>query len=92
MSVMPLRQRFQHIIQPRRITQGDHAPVAFSRDGVARPITHAPARALHDRHQRGDVVQLQPGLHDDIDMPRRDQAIIIAVPTPHRIAALPRQP
>src|SRR3546814_1629499 len=46
---------------------------------IAVPVAHRPARALDDRHERGEVVKLQSRLDHQVDMAVREQAVIIAV-------------
>src|SRR3546814_9862226 len=59
--------------------QGDDMTRALAVQRIAVPVAHRPARALDDRHQRGEVVKLQSRLDHQVDMAVREQAVIIAV-------------
>src|SRR3546814_5205908 len=70
---------FDHILEPRRIAQGDDMTRALAVQRIAVPVAHRPARALDDRHERGEVVKLQSRLDHQVDMAVREQAVLIAV-------------
>ena len=63
-------QRLEDILDPRRVARGDDVARAGGGQRVARPVAHPPARALDHRHQRGEIVELQAGLDDDVEMAR----------------------
>ncbi len=46
---------------------------------IAGPVAHRSARAFDDGHQCGEIVQLEAAFDHQIDMPRRDQAVIVTV-------------
>jgi hypothetical protein len=59
-------------------------PAAMGR--AARPVRHDPARCLDDGDGRVDVVGLQPGLDHEVDLPRGDERVGVAV---HPVAGQP---
>src|SRR3546814_2289253 len=79
------------LFRPRRVAKRDYLAVAVMGERFAGPVAHPPARALDHRHQRRQIVQLQPCLDHDVDMAGRDQPVIIAVAAPDGVAALPRK-
>ena len=71
--------RFQHIVKPGRIAERDHAAVASRVKRVALPVAHHSTGAFHHGDERGEIIQLQPGFDDHIDMAARDQPVIVAI-------------
>src|SRR5579859_2356746 len=62
-----------------RIATGEHPSVGGERQRLALPIRHAAARAGDHRHERRIVLGLETRLHDEVDEPRREQAVGVAV-------------
>ncbi|PAV93606.1 hypothetical protein WR25_13821 [Diploscapter pachys] len=89
---MPMRraQRLQHVVRPRRVADRQHMARARRGQRVAVPVAHSSARALDHRHQRRKVIQLQPGFRDHVEMPARQQPVIVAIAAIDR--PLPRMP
>src|SRR3546814_16954044 len=52
---------------------------AFAVQRVAVPVAHRSARTFDDRYQRGEVVKLEPRFDHEVDMPAREQAVVVAV-------------
>ena len=71
---VPAGERRNHVFQPRRIAQRQHVALACGVERIAAPVAHRAARAFDHRHQRRVVVELQPRLADDVELPGRQDA------------------
>ena len=77
-------QRFDdRILQPRRIAQRDNVAVGAGMQRIAVPVAHRAAGAFDHRHQRRPIVQLEPGLANEIEMARGEQRVIVAIAAHH---------
>ena len=59
------------------VAGGKDAPAAARI--AALPVVDHAARPLDDRDQGNDVVGLETGLGHEVDMPHRQQAVIVAI-------------
>ena len=76
-------KRLYNVVHARRITGRDHLADAVGGQRVAGPIAHPPAGALHHRHQCREIMELEPGFDDDVEMAARQAAVIIAIAAEH---------
>src|SRR5579863_2862385 len=77
-------EQFEGSLMDARIAGCDDPAAALRR--LALPGRHDSARACNDRDQRGDVIRLELGLDDEVEMTGRKHAVGITV------AAIARQP
>ncbi len=77
---------FEDIFKPRGVAERDDIAVALSVKRLARPIAHHPAGTFDDGDKRGEVMELEAALDDEVNVAAREQRIIVTVAAPDQAA------
>src|SRR5471032_3000865 len=75
----------------RGVAGGEHGAGGVHVEVLAVPVGDDTASALDDRHEGGEVVELQAVLDHEVDMARGEQAVGIAVAAPAEVLHLFRE-
>src|SRR3546814_9581522 len=78
-NLLPGVDQRQGFFVQRVVGRGQDPPARMHRQRVAGPVGYDTAGLFDDGRHRQVIVWLQSGLDDQVDMPRRQQSVVVAV-------------
>ena len=73
-------QSVEYVGQQLRVATSNDMAFAGAGQWLSLPVAHDAARAFHDGHECRKIMNLEAGFDNDVDLPDRNQPVIVTVP------------